>query len=305
MTAVKDYYGILGVLPDAEVEVIRAVYLALAKKYHPDRGGDKAGEEQMKEINEAYEILVDPIKREKYDSEYFKSKSDTGDYDPGVDDEDLNTDDFQDDWNFAVEYCPELKDHLLEISTISPTLSVVYKSTMLTTKMFDKADVIKQDLINDFLRRYFGKNKNIQIFAVSLLRSKHMSAAKELNKVIRTLGSNIDPNVITTKIMTKFNIHEKNSSKNSEKHNESSPSRVFVEKYKEFNIFKVHYDYFVPDLVIQDSKQNYASLDVAKIIIDEELKGEYQTFFLSYRFYKIIVVSLVLLYISGIIYQNM
>ena len=93
--------------------------------------------------------------------------------------------------------------------------------------------------------------------------------------------------------------------KNSEKHNESSPSRVFVEKYKEFNIFKVHYDYFVPDLVIQDSKQNYASLDVAKIIIDEELKGEYQTFFLSYRFYKIIVVSLVLLYISGIIYQNM
>ena len=32
----KDYYAILGVMPEAEPEIIRAVYLALAKKYHPD-----------------------------------------------------------------------------------------------------------------------------------------------------------------------------------------------------------------------------------------------------------------------------
>jgi curved DNA-binding protein CbpA len=35
----RGYYAILGVLPDAEAEVIRAAYLALAKKYHPDSSG--------------------------------------------------------------------------------------------------------------------------------------------------------------------------------------------------------------------------------------------------------------------------
>lgn len=47
----KDYYAILGVLPEAEPEIIRAVYLALAKKYHPDSAGATGNEERLKEIN--------------------------------------------------------------------------------------------------------------------------------------------------------------------------------------------------------------------------------------------------------------
>nr|MBI2904937.1 DnaJ domain-containing protein [Chloroflexota bacterium] len=50
----KDYYKVLQVAPDAEAEVIQAVYRRLARKYPPDTGGDKASAEKMKLVNEAY-----------------------------------------------------------------------------------------------------------------------------------------------------------------------------------------------------------------------------------------------------------
>ena len=60
----KNYYGILGVNPGAETEVVRAAYTALARKYHPDTGGSA---QRMKEINEAYEVLSDPQRKAWYD----------------------------------------------------------------------------------------------------------------------------------------------------------------------------------------------------------------------------------------------
>ncbi|MGN0594991.1 MAG: J domain-containing protein [Hominimerdicola sp.] len=71
----KDYYNILGVNQNAPDEVIKASYKALAKKYHPDLyDGDKLfAEHKMKEINEAYDILSDEIKRKEYDSSYKSS----------------------------------------------------------------------------------------------------------------------------------------------------------------------------------------------------------------------------------------
>lgn len=66
----KDYYKILGVNTNSPDEVIKAAYRALAKKYHPDiYQGDKFfAEQKMKEINEAYDILSDNLKRKEYDS---------------------------------------------------------------------------------------------------------------------------------------------------------------------------------------------------------------------------------------------
>ena len=65
----KDYYKVLQVAPDADAEVIQAVYRRLARKYHPDTGGDKASAEKMKLVNEAYAVLSDPASRAKYDRE--------------------------------------------------------------------------------------------------------------------------------------------------------------------------------------------------------------------------------------------
>lgn len=64
----KDYYKILGVERKASEEEIRKAYRELAKKHHPDRNPDnKQAEERFKEINEAYQVLSDPKKREVYD----------------------------------------------------------------------------------------------------------------------------------------------------------------------------------------------------------------------------------------------
>ena len=64
----KDYYKILGVSRDAKPDDIRKAYRKLAKQYHPDVNKEAGAEEKYKEINEAYEVLKDPDKRQKYDT---------------------------------------------------------------------------------------------------------------------------------------------------------------------------------------------------------------------------------------------
>ena len=64
----KDFYKILGVEKSATAEEIKKAYKKMAIKYHPDRNpGDKDAEEKFKEAAEAYSVLSDPEKRQRYD----------------------------------------------------------------------------------------------------------------------------------------------------------------------------------------------------------------------------------------------
>lgn len=64
----KDYYEILGVKRGATEAEIKSAYRKLARKYHPDVNKTKEAEAKFKDINEAYEVLGDKQKRQRYDS---------------------------------------------------------------------------------------------------------------------------------------------------------------------------------------------------------------------------------------------
>ncbi len=66
----QDYYEILGVDRNASEKEIKSAYRKLARKWHPDlhpAGEKEKAEEEFKKINEAYEVLIDPEKRKRYD----------------------------------------------------------------------------------------------------------------------------------------------------------------------------------------------------------------------------------------------
>ena len=69
-----DYYRLLGVSPTASNEEVKKTFYAIAKKFHPDRNREapetvyKALYDIYKRINEAYRVLLDPAKRERYNA---------------------------------------------------------------------------------------------------------------------------------------------------------------------------------------------------------------------------------------------
>ena len=68
MAEKRDYYEVLGLKKGASDEEIKKAFRQLAKKYHPDLNpGDKEAETKFKEVNEAYEVLSDKEKRQRYD----------------------------------------------------------------------------------------------------------------------------------------------------------------------------------------------------------------------------------------------
>ena len=67
MATKRDYYDVLGVGKSADASQLKSTYRKQALKWHPDRNKNPGASEKFKEINEAYEVLSDPKKKEAYD----------------------------------------------------------------------------------------------------------------------------------------------------------------------------------------------------------------------------------------------
>ncbi len=72
-----DLYSELGVTPQAEPEVIRAAYRALALRYHPDRQAGALASAKMARINHAHSVLSKPESRRAYDASLRETRAKT------------------------------------------------------------------------------------------------------------------------------------------------------------------------------------------------------------------------------------
>jgi curved DNA-binding protein CbpA len=201
----KDYYRILGVLDDAEDVVIRAAYKALAQRYHPDKwtGDKEEANRRMQEINEAYGVLSDAIKRKQYDETRDRSEyQDESDFESYY--QDTFNKDIEDKWKKIVDFLPDLEQIYDDLSRTSRQLAYSYKILLIENKNFNDRFEIAKAIENNFLQIYFGTNKKIIQFAKELIRKNRRDMARELNIAVNLLGSNIEPNVIIKRIIDKF-----------------------------------------------------------------------------------------------------
>jgi DnaJ-class molecular chaperone len=67
MATKRDYYDVLGVSKSASADELKKAYRKLALEWHPDRNKSSEAEAKFKEINEAYQVLSDPQKKQAYD----------------------------------------------------------------------------------------------------------------------------------------------------------------------------------------------------------------------------------------------
>jgi curved DNA-binding protein CbpA len=193
----KDYYAILGIMPSADEAIIKAVYRALAKKWHPDTfvGDKQRAEGKLKEINEAYSVLSNPGSRADYDARRNTSSGQQTqrEYEePDTEDRAPFEAEVAADWKFVLEYYPEVEKMRVELALFSSALALTFQVSLLELKAFAQAKALKKDLMSQFLRTYFGSNAIIQDFAARLIRAGSKDGAKELNRLIRLSGSPTD-----------------------------------------------------------------------------------------------------------------
>ncbi len=212
----KDYYRILGVLDDAEDIVIRAAYKALAQRYHPDKwtGSKEEANKRMSEINEAYGVLSDSVKKKQYDAtRENKGYQDDDETDnENIYAEDINSEE-EKAWQLALEFFPELKFCHNRLCQINYRLANTYKTYLIQNKNFNEAKTIADKYSNAFLEKYFGKSKIIKEYAEFLIFKKHKAAAKKLNEIINVMGSSVSFLQIKEQIEKEFKIsfsHENN-----------------------------------------------------------------------------------------------
>ena len=191
-----DFYAVLGIVPTASEDVIKAVYRALAKKHHPDAGGDA---NRFREITEAYATLSDPAKRRHYDhshDSFYAPETDIGDFD----------EDLQREWDKAIKHSPEIDLLYWELKRYSNSLALNFRLNLLKQKTYWNAVAIFNDLEKLYFETYFGTSDKIHKFVKFLLMEGRRDAAKELNRAVKKHGDALNEDAIIQAICREHNL---------------------------------------------------------------------------------------------------
>jgi curved DNA-binding protein CbpA len=222
----EDLYAVLGVSPDAEHVVIVAAYRALAQRYHPDRwkGDPEFAHVRMSEINAAYEVLGDSVRRQEYDKE--RRAEPHQEFEPERDRESeaafstaLRA--IEERWSTACSVFPDLHELRSDLESISSSLAFEYVVHLLETKQFSHRVDVALELRNRFLERYFGRNAELREYALGLIRDGHRDAARSLNRLIATVGSDVDSKLLISKTERDFGLGARRAQQNERKAQEA------------------------------------------------------------------------------------
>ena len=194
----RDYYQTLSIAADAEPIVIKAAYIALIKYYHPD--AETGNEQKAKDINEAYGVLRDPIKRKEYDD----TRTVEDEINSAFYDEHEHAEPLKEEWAIACDFYPDLNRCHERLSAISYELGFQFKLLILDGKQFKTAESLSERLRINYLSRYFGESKELQSFAENLILIKEREALLEINKVAKVLGSEVPIKNIEERIYSKY-----------------------------------------------------------------------------------------------------
>ena len=201
----KDYYRTLGVLDDAEDIIIRAAYKALAQRYHPDKwkGDPQEANKRMSDINEAYDVLSDSVKRKKYDEEFFKSHpkneaTDSSEYAEEFDSDEIEA------WSIACDFHPNLQINYQQLKRYDSILANTFRTTLLESKDFKNSDSIRFNFERQYLIRFFGNDPDVIHFAKKLYSINEVKVALRLNKIVRAVGDTVRFEDIKNKLLAEF-----------------------------------------------------------------------------------------------------
>jgi len=189
--------------------VIRAAYRALAQRYHPDRwtGNPVFAHQRTAEINIAYSVLGDKEKRDAYDKQQDESSQHA--YKPEESEEFTQAFDsailqLEERWGIACQIYGDLPVIRKNLRTISHVLEFSYITLLLETRAFSRRVSIATELERRFLERFFGTNNEIINYARDLIFTNQRGAAKELNRLIEVVGSDVDPKLVIEKLDAQF-----------------------------------------------------------------------------------------------------
>lgn len=213
----KDYYSILGILPSAELVVIKAAYIAMLKVYHPDKfeGTKEEGHSRTIEINEAYQTLSNKEIKAKYDQFRAERSDDNFSFKKGNETfdnkEEAASQTLDKDWALATKYQPDLISLESKLFKISSRLAFTFRLKVLEFKVFKHAEELAEELENLYLESYFGTNDKVIEFAKRLIKDHYREAANELNQIAKVFGDDIDADKVIHRIKLEFKLYEESS----------------------------------------------------------------------------------------------